>query len=85
MNFTPRHTPKEVLKYEVGKTYRLIDSYAGGQHLKFHDDTRKFTVSGVDYEGCAWSPNVDYNGRSGDWCVGTPRALEAGKIVLVDG
>ena len=85
MTFTPRRTPKDALKYEVGKTYRLIDGYTGGLHLTFHDVNRKFVVSGVDYEGCAWSPNADYQGRKGDWCVGTQRALIAGRIVLVDG
>ena len=94
MTFTLRRTPKEVLKFEVDKTYQYIERPLGFTTggVQFTNDDNSFRVSRVDDEGDAWSMDCTYDGiRAHDrsdprpWCCATQHALIAGMVVLVDG
>ena len=44
---------------------------------------QRFTISYVDRVGDAWSKDVTFGGKKGEWCVCGEDSLEDGSITLV--
>lgn len=72
------------MKFEEGKTYRVLNDSDLYDELEFLNGDKTFTVREVDNDGDPWSTDVKWRGKHGLFCVSERGQLSDEDVELVE-